>query len=431
MHPIQPHTLTEQLDEARRLLTSGKHDSARSLLRALRKDHPASLEVLALLLHALTIDFPPTNKHVDESAALMVEAPRDTRSLIGFCRMLVNEGAARSVEPLLEQHWWDLLRDHTARSLDVLPGPDENLILEAATVLADSFVAMGRFSTAQDVVDEARTRIASRELDELHARIQSAFDPNDESVPAEIHAVRRRIMRQYLDAREQDEFQDEEEARSFLGAFQTAWNEAMKEKPLPYGMMPREERDRFLDTLFERLMEILGDDADATPSEEDLARMRRIMERSAALFDHPLFERNSVLKPLAPFFPDIVVTLRYPIDIIDDFLDGATDEDIVHALKDCMDVMTHLLSMRMCEDETSYRQSFAAMWDIVAEDLTIDEAHSAITSLCERADRLLKAAGIPTVRFIPGGLPRTDSAGRNSRDVSKGGGFMKKRKKKR
>ena len=416
-----------QLEDARRMIAAGNVSGARTQLRVLRRGHPDSLEVMALLLRALSTDMPPDREVAEEIEELMDAAPEDTAGLNRLCRLLLEEGEARAVEGLLTSRWKQLMRLAGGMSQG-----GNALLLEATTLLAESFMALWRGSSALDLVDEARALLPMPELDALRERLAEAFDPNDQPVMAELHAVRRKISNRFLEGRGADEFADMDEAMAFHHAFQAAWNSAMAKRPLPYAMMTEEMRAAFLDRLYENVLAAMdtGDGpADEADEDEVLAVMKRLIHLSGELFEHPLFEAHDAVKPFAVFLPEVMDRLDIPMHRLEAFLGGRTDPAIIEDLRDAVSVLAHIAYLRMAENERSYQEAFASLYDITAGRIGTEDALEAIVDLGARLDLGLQKAGIQPVRFLPGGAKRP--AGPIKAAAPKGGGNKGMKKKKR
>lgn len=257
-----------ELSEIRKQLAKGQTAQAKFRLRALTARHPDDVEVKALLVRAISSVPFPSPEVMDEIDAAMNSAPKEDEDLFRFVRFLIDEGCGHVVERAISDRWKELLHAEP---------PDDEAVLRATTLFAEGMLAWRRGSTALDVVEEARAVLPLAELETLYWRIREGFDPNDEPPMAELHAVRRKMKHWYLDECGTDMFSDEQELRLFMHAFQAAWNERMREKPLPYGMLERAEKQEYLETLYENLLERIEalEDAGDQPSHDTLPAERR------------------------------------------------------------------------------------------------------------------------------------------------------------
>ncbi|MBE0643512.1 MAG: hypothetical protein IH600_05490 [Bacteroidetes bacterium] len=442
-HPSD--NLIDLLDELRSMIGSKRNGDAVKRLRALHKKHPSSLETHALLMHALASGEILDEKSSEELHSLLESAPEETEALLRFCELLIDEGEPRPVEALLDIRWkeilWkavDVVETETAATAVL----EMDTVIRATTVMAEAFMASGRGSSALDVVDEARDAIPLPEFDTLRSRLRAAFDPNDESPMAELHAVRRKMMDRYLMECGMGAFEDTEEAKGFFEAFQVSWNLAMDKKPLPYAMMPDDDKTEFLENIYDGIIDVMdGGETDERRDEdfdlgeitaEERETVAHFMQRSAELFAHPLFESSSLLRPFAVFIPNIMVRLGIPLESIDDFLEGKTDSETLTDVQDTMSVIGHLVAMRIAGSEAHYRKAFANLYDLICEYLEGEKVMENIDELCDDLDQLLSHVGIPTVRFMPGGAAQTSGSGRpqtNKKHFGKKGKKKPKRRK--
>ena len=237
-----------ELSEIRSQLAQGQTAKAKFRLRTLALGHPDAVEVKALLIRAISQVPAPTPAVMDEIGQVMDSAPKNDTDLFRFVQSLIDEECGHVVERAIADRWNALLRAEP---------PDEAAVLLATTLFAEGMLVWRRGSAALDVVEEAREVLPLAELETLYWRIRERFDPNDEPPVGELHAVRRKMVNWYLDECGMDSFSDDEEIQVFMHAFQAAWNERMSEKPLPYGMLERAEKQEYLETLYERLLELI------------------------------------------------------------------------------------------------------------------------------------------------------------------------------
>lgn len=203
-----------------------------------------------------------------EAISRLLELAAGHADAVELQEMLNDEECGDMVERALADRWKELLHAEP---------PDDEALLRATTLFAEGMLLWRRGSAALDVVEEAREVLPLAELETLYWRIRERFDPNDEAPMAELHAVRRKMVNWYLDECGTDAFSDDEEIQVFMHAFQAAWNERMRERPLPYGMLERAEKQEYLETLYEDLLERIEamEDAEGEAPDEASPTQRR------------------------------------------------------------------------------------------------------------------------------------------------------------
>ena len=338
-----------------------------------RKTYPENLEIAALYLRGLK----PTTHSSPAFPALLEELDEmtgdDMTRKLQLAEHMIEYGLPKDAEALLSFPY---------EQMQIRGVTDEEAFHSCAIMLAEAMAAAGLRSSALDVLDETQALIPHPSVPALRARIEKELAPNDESVHDELHAVRRKVFMRYLSQHARSDFDGTEEMQSVLDALMVAWNVLMEDGPLPYGMMTKPQREKFLNRLYVEFdsalakghvsgpggsmaPEMMGrspdtgnagmQDAEGELDEELLEEMREqlngLMQVIPDLFDDETIEWDEALRPFMHLLPLIIMHIEMPYDDILQYSEGDKNEGIAGGLNDCGDILQHLIASLLAKDE--------------------------------------------------------------------------------
>ena len=419
------HTDREKtLAIARNHIIVNLHAEARGLLQDFLQEYPDSVEAKALLLRSLGSEEFPSPQHRDDIYDIILSVPGDMESVLDFSRRLMAEESAAMVEGVLEERWRELLDD----------GADEEMLLQSTTLLAESFLASERYSSAIDVVREARAVNPLPAFDLLRDRLLSAVDGKIESPMAELHALRRQMQLRYFEEQGIEFFEAADETKLFFNAFIPALNRFRESYPMRYAAIPDDKRDTYLGSLYEELyaemdrIEMGGDPVEPTPAE--LEKILAYMRKSEQVLDHPMFDDADFIRPAAGLLPAVMVHLSIETAVIDAFLAGDSSEGVIENMQDSVYTLVAVVGMRLATDEQEYQENFTELYNLVHLHLPFNACLPTISDMCREIDEFIASMGTRPLQFIPAKAGAATPAKKNPGRPSASRKFGKKKKKK-